>query len=181
MLFKMLEGFDAKDCAIRLYNAGLFEFQFPPHDLSVIMANSVIVMSWHNVGPNGPQDRIAFDRVIEANRKKFGNVLVRDTPGQFFNQGTVIPVKIPPAAPQGAPGITKFISGAGAADCAATLSDSGLIAEKDQSDPGFVKITSRHELKAENPDQADAFDSVVRATADDFPDAKVSDVPPELL
>jgi hypothetical protein len=181
MLFKVLKGFDAIACGTRLYNAGLFYFGYPPHDLTPIKADWVFVMSQLDVGPESPQQRVAFDLVINATAKKYGDVLVRDTSGDLYNQGSVIPVTRPPNPLQNAPGISKLISGTNAADCASTLLDSGLIVSKDQTDGGYVKITSRPELSADNADQSRDFDLVVRATAEIYDDAKVSELLPELL
>jgi hypothetical protein len=181
MIFKMLEGFDAKQCGTGLYNAGLFNFGFPPRDLSVVHANWVIVMSRVNPGPLNSEERDAFGFVIEATAEKYGDVLVRDTPGDFWGQGTVIPVTEPPVAPKNAPGIRKFISGAKAIDCATTLLNSFLIAEMNQNDSGYVEVTSRHELDAGNADQARDFNFVVKAVAEKFDNAQVTDVPPELF
>ena len=134
MIFMLLEGFDATDCATRLYNAGLFNFDYPPRDLSVVHTNWVIVMSRVNPGPLNPEQRDAFRFVIEAAAKKSGDVLVRDTAGDLWRQGTVFP-SIPV---EKGPGIKKFISGSNAIACAATLLDSFLIAEENQNDSGYV-------------------------------------------
>ena len=175
MLFKVLEGFDAIACAKRLYNAGLFYFGYLPHDLDTIKPNWVFVMSQLETGPESPQQWVAFDQVIKATAKKYGNVLVRDTSPIYFNQGSVIPVETPPKPPDNAPGISKLISGTHAADCATRLLDSGLIVKQDQPAGGPVKVTSHPELRSDNVDQSQDFDFVVRATAETFGDANVSD------
>ena len=181
MIFKMLEGFDAVACATCLYNAGLFNFPLPPRDLSVVHTNWVIVMSQVDPGPLKPEERDAFGFVIEATAAKYPDVLVRDTPGNFWNQGTIIHVTEPPPAPKNAPGIKKYISGANAIDCATILSNSYLIAEKSQNPAGYVEVTSRHELDAGNADQSRDFNFVVSAVAEKLGDADVGDVPPALL
>jgi hypothetical protein len=176
MIFKMLKGFDAQTCATHLYNAGLFNFGYPPRFLSVLQ-DWVIVMSRVDPGPLNPQQREAFGLVIQAAAQQSGDVIVRDTPGQFEVQGTIIPVTAPPAPSAGAPGIVKYLSGANAGDCAARLSDSYLIAGS-QPAAGSVRIASRPELDPNNAVQAADFDFVVKAVAAMFTDAAVSDEPP---
>jgi hypothetical protein len=105
-------------------------------------------------------------------------VIVTDTDNLVFSQeGTIIPVTVPPAPPKDAPGITKLISGKNSADCATTLLDSGLIVSKDQIDATTMKITSHPELREQDAEQARDFDLVVSAIAEKFEDAKVSDLP----
>ncbi len=181
MIFKMLEGFDAVRCATRLYNAGLFNFPYPPRDLSVVHQDWVITMSRVDPGPLNPQERDAFSLVIEATAENSGDVLVRDTPGNFWVQGTVIPVTEPPPAPAGAPGIKKYISGAKAIDCATTLSLAFLISAMQQNGGGYVEVISRPELDPKDTAQAQDFDFVVRAVAQKFDQATVGDEPPDLL
>ena len=172
MIFMMLKGFDAKDCSIRLYNAGLFNFPFPPRDLSVIFPNWVLVMS-RVPGPLNARQRDAFRFVLETTAEKSGDVLVRDTPGDHWNEGTVVK---PPVATVNGPGIRKLISGAKASNCADTLAESFLIAKKIPTDSNHVEVTSNPELDAGNPDQSRDFDFVVRAVADKFDQAQVTDL-----
>lgn len=175
MLFKVLKGFDAIACASRLYNAGLCYFKYPPHDLTTAgFTNWVFLMSQLNVGPGSPEQWEAFDGVIKAAAKNYGDVLVRETTPALFNMGRVIPVNIPADSTKA--GIIKFISGSNAADCAAMLLGSGLISSSDQSD-GRVKITSQPELRPDIAEQSQAFDIVVRTVAETFADARVSDPP----
>jgi len=174
MIFMMLKGADAKACSIRLYYAGLFNFGFPPHDLSVIFPNWVIVMS-RVPGPLNAKERDAFRFVIETTAEQSGDVLVRDTPGDHWNEGTVV---VPPLNTTKGPGIKKFISGGRANACAATLLSSYLISNSNPNAGGYVEITSNLDLDAANADQSRDFDFVIKAVADQFDHAQVSDTPP---
>jgi hypothetical protein len=176
MFFKMLEGSDGVDCSKVLYQAGLFYFGYPPHDLQTIMPNCVFVMSQLNPGPVRPEQGIAFGLVIQATANQFQNVIARETPDVYYNEGSVVPVtQMPTKAPDGTVGIAKILSGTDAANCAATLFDSGLIPDQGQAAGGSVKITSRPQLRADDVDRSRDFDFVVRATAATFADAQVSD------
>ena len=187
MLFKVIKGFDAIACARRLYNAGLFYFDYPPHDLTAIHADWVFVMSQinprneQNPGPITPKQRQAFGFVIESVGATYGDVWVRDTPGDLFNQGTPISVKQPQKASDNAPGIRKVLVGSNAMACAATLVDSGLILKVKNAEEKSVEITSRGELNAADADQAADFDFVVKTVAQRFDGIQVTDEPPELL
>jgi hypothetical protein len=179
MLFKVLKGFDAIACSTRLYNAGLFYFKTVPRDLTTAgYYNWVFVMSQLNVGPEGEQQRAAFNRVIQATAATFGDVIVTDTDNLVFSEeGKLVPVTIPPDPSAGASGITKLISGNNAGDCATALLDSGLIVSKNQIDGTTIKVASHPELRGDNADQSRDFDLVVKATAGTFDDAKVTDFP----
>lgn len=176
MFFKMLEGSDGVDCSKVLYQAGLFYFGYPPHDLQTIMPNCVFVMSQTNPGPVRPEQGVAFGLVIQATANRFDDAIVRDTSDVYYNQGSIVPVpQMPIKAPGGAVGISKILSGADADKCAATLFDSFLIPDQGQATGGSVRITSHPNLKADGVDRSKDFDFVVRAVAATFADAQVSD------
>jgi hypothetical protein len=179
MTFMHLLGFDpAALCATRLYNAGLFFFGYPPHKLTLDQYR-VFVMSqlWvgdkpdHQPPPNGP----AFIRVMEATAKEYKGVTVRLANSGDWNMGYPITQEIPITQKGG--GITKYLWGNKAGECSGILFDSGLIGGTDQTN-GVYKITSRVQLRANNPDQSGDFDHVVKAAAKDFGDVNVSDNPP---
>jgi hypothetical protein len=175
MIFMMLKGADAKACSIRLYYAGLFNFPYPPRDLSVIFPNWVIVMSRVNPGPLTPKEHDAFRFVIETIGDTYPDVLVRDDPGNHWREGTVV---VPPLDTTPGAGIKKYLSGGRPNDCAATLASAYLISNCTPNPKGYVEITSNLDLDKANADQSGNFDSVIRAVADKFDHAQVSDTPP---
>jgi len=179
MIFMQLEGFDAADCAIRLYNAGMFFFGYRPHSLT-FDHRLVFVMSQLWVGDDlesspPPPDGAALTRIMEATAHKYDDAIVRRANGRDYNQGTPIGVEIP--FKRTGSGIIKYLSGSKADAYAKTLFDSGLIVTKDLVN-GVYRITSRHLLRTDNADQSRDFDRVVRAAAKEFGDVIVSDVPP---
>ena len=178
MIFMQLEGFDAADCAIRLYNAGMFFFGYRPHSLT-FDHRLVFVMSQLWVGDDleknpPPPDGPALTSIMEATAHKYEDAIVRRANGRDYNQGTPIGVEIP--FKRTGYGIVKFLSGNKADDFGKTLFDSGLIVAKDQIN-GIYRVTSRHQLRTDNADQSRDFDRVVRAAAKEFGDVTVSDNP----
>ncbi|HKD69197.1 MAG TPA: hypothetical protein VKB84_20320 [Candidatus Binataceae bacterium] len=169
MIFKVLKGIDSAKCTSCLYNAGLFFLDYPPHDLTTAgFTNWIFVIGQLNVIT--PSQKSALDAVIQATTEQYGVIVSDSTPG-FFDMGTLL-APIPPEDPPNA-GISKLISGADAAACAAMLLDCGL-SSSNQAVGSNVRITSQLRLSATNADQSGAFDSVVRAFAATFTNAQVS-------